>query len=800
MRTRSWFLDAYTNNAKISGLLCNPCLILGHEILRGIMNLKSLLCACFHFFLPLIASANPGSIIGPLVDQSRIHLTGVTSFEATQVKRALLNDLEVITIATPSGSRLTYIETLKTRLKAGYMLAGFIDCEVSAQPNFSGDQLTLEVSEGDRYIAGPLVISGLSKAMHTRITKTAQYRSFIKEQWREGQPVTYQIPIPTSYHQIAQQMLSEAGYFKSDLEVVFKPDHAQRKVALHLRVRDLGIEGKLKRVVLKGEGVLEGHHAMILSLLQLNVGQRLDAYILDEAKRRLQQSGRFHLVEYETQPHAQTSAIDVVFNLKVHPALPKLDQKLSAAQEIMLKFAEWSKTLSASRTAIRVSLRQAVESFGLTELELGVSSQEGLIVKLSLNEHERLLIFRPGMIGLYAPDQKQRCVAQELKGTLQLQLKVNLNDDDDLENPMSFQMSAGFSSTQADQLELDAGFAPAASVVSGGRLELHSKSATQARLKSRVDPSAQGTQAWSIDRETGRLIQLTYTQEGVETFKIWSTEDGLSEATVNLKDQGMKNVYDPDRPIWSCLGFALQHFVPLDQLTRDPQRAQEIRGGLPTLLEISKDVIHVLTSEASVEAPQRFMLPASTRSASEMMMSLVLTILQYTQALFETGSWPWTLSRQAMMVIVQRTETLGAELQRISVDPSVGPLGRLAFARALTLVGHQASQFFAQQGLQQLSRSSLTTDLALLYRGSGRIARAGRVFFTSLRGRSEQEIKGLAQLIPSSSRGAVTSSLAALQDPKHDSIEDAIDAMMNVWIDAGLQAWVAAQLQATLRH
>ena len=63
--------------------------------------------------------------------------------------------------------------------------------------------------------------------------------------------------------------------------------------------------------------------------------------------------------------------------------------------------------------------------------------------------------------------------------------------------------------------------------------------------------------------------------------------------------------------------------------------------------------------------------------------------------MFEVGSWPWTLAHQMMMVIIQRTESPGTELQRMSVDQTMGPLGRLEFGWALGLIGHPPSHFFA---------------------------------------------------------------------------------------------------------
>ena len=178
------------------------------------------------------------------------------------------------------------------------------------------------------------------------------------------------------------------------------------------------------------------------------------------------------------------------------------------------------------------------------------------------------------------------------------------------------------------------------------------------------------------------------------------------------------------------------------------------------------------------------------------MTTLMVNIAQYIQGSLEPASWPWTLAQQASMVILGNTGSLPLELQRVSQDPKIGPLGRLAFAYVMKYIGHPASSYFAQQGLRQLSHESLSLDLALLYRGAARLARAGRVFFTALRECSERDQKSLAQLFPSASRGAFIKAMTALRNPQHETVEDAAEAMMNVWIAEGLQAWVGAQLKA----
>ena len=181
--------------------------------------------------------AAPTSTVGVLADQSRIHVKGLKTFTETEVKRELFGDMDVATRSVPSSPKLEYIDALKRRLSAGLMFAGFVDCQISAQPSFAGDRLTLTVTEGERYLAGSVDITGLSASALDRVKSTAQYRSITESLWRKGEPAKYQESLPKSYQEQAQRMLAELGHFSNDLEVTLQPDADQRTVSLQIEVR-----------------------------------------------------------------------------------------------------------------------------------------------------------------------------------------------------------------------------------------------------------------------------------------------------------------------------------------------------------------------------------------------------------------------------------------------------------------------------------------------------------------------------------------------------------------------------------
>lgn len=278
-----------------------------------------------------------------------------------------------------------------------------------------------------------------------------------------------------------------------------------------------------------------------------------------------------------------------------------------------------------------------------------------------------------------------------------------------------------------------------------------------------------------------------------------------------LKNKELHNVFDASRPVWSGLKFALYYLIPIETFTQDPQRILEIREALPIVFKASRDAIRELDLLPKAQAwDQRFEIE-HPKNESDTFTSVILWLFARTQDLLEPGSWPWTLSRQVALLIVgeveslqdndftqhnnQRFGPLSHVVYRMINDQRFGPLGHLTLAYGLKLMGEYNYREVTRRGLQILSPESLSRDLALFYRGSGRLTLASRAFFTALRESSESELKSLAKLFPRGSRGAINQALMTLRDSEYEETEDAVEEMMDTWIKAGLLTWVEAQLK-----
>jgi hypothetical protein len=86
--------------------------------------------------------------------------------------------------------------------------------------------------------------------------------------------------------------------------------------------------------------------------------------------------------------------------------------------------------------------------------------------------------------------------------------------------------------------------------------------------------------------------------------------------------------------------------------------------------------------------------------------------------MFERGSWPWTLGNCVWMLLVNQSDGVSPELQRVVDSGDAGPLGCLAGAELLRGINVEASRTFAKKGLADLSAQAFTKDVETLFKGN----------------------------------------------------------------------------------
>ena len=753
--------------------------------------------------LPFAGIAKPSIPVGDLFNAERIEIRGLTSFSSDMVKEALMRDLDVLVTSVPSAPRGRYIQTVDARIKDGLFHAGYVQSVVSTKTASRADRLIIEIVEGAQHTAKSIQFEGLSPEIIARLKTTQAYIRFTTENWVTDAPARYAQPVPDGYQKTVQTMFAQVGFFFAKFSISMPIDPKTHTVGFTISVTDLGAPGRLRNIDI--QGVSKADQVHIREMVSLQIGAGVDAQILDRMKTQLAKTGRFHRVDYQVTPHVESQRIDVAIKVTGHALLPSLRETLSPAQNAMLAFAHWTQQLSTSRQHLYFRRTVPMDDWHLNEIELALSTDEGLIIKPTFAFGGGTIILKPGHVGVYVPDSPHYCSGPGLMGAMNVSLNVDLDiespplaaDGSQGEAPMSFNATMGFQSEGPNHLNIDLGWSSAGAVVHGRHLAVLDDASTDSiSLGTKPEHAIEGVQKWVLHPQTGQLKQMTFYKNGQEQFRFWSTDRAIEKPENRAALPESKNVYDVRAPVWSCLSFAAQHVLPIESLVDSPERVRDIRSALPILASLSGEVMNALPIPGDVTDPpgNPFQIPPSKLRPKDSITGLMMGIVRHVQALFSTTSWPSLWCRHALMILTGQTEAIGPELHRLSNSHSLGPLGYLTYAQSLHILGHPASTYFAKKGLLSLSDTDFTREFTSILKDQGT---AGTTLQTLLRvvlEASAADLKTLMRVLPKAHRSDILSTVYTLRNPQSSTQDYGLSRIVPVILDAGLRDWTTRQL------
>ena len=83
--------------------------------------------------------------------------------------------------------------------------------------------------------------------------------------------------------------------------------------------------------------------------------------------------------------------------------------------------------------------------------------------------------------------------------------------------------------------------------------------------------------------------------------------------------------------------------------------------------------------------------------------------------LFSRASWPWTVSRESLLLLGNRGKHTKTEVARLYRSPDFGPVGCLAVAYAYSHLDPQTARIFAKRGLERLTAEYFARDCQALF-------------------------------------------------------------------------------------
>lgn len=162
---------------------------------------------------------------------------------------------------------------------------------------------------------------------------------------------------------------------------------------------------------------------------------------------------------------------------------------------------------------------------------------------------------------------------------------------------------------------------------------------------------------------------------------------------------------------------------------------------------------------------------------------------------FARESWPWTLSRQAILTYAGLTESFQPEMERMLGSNQVGPIGYLVAAKWLNRTNPRAATSLARIGLEHLADADFALDVRALMAG-GAAGRSIEQWADHLRRLPEREAHDLAEALPAGARAPTDEFIRALGARRAEPIETGLPAaLQEAWASSWREA-VRKELQA----
>ncbi|MCA9239007.1 MAG: hypothetical protein KDA37_02355 [Planctomycetales bacterium] len=761
--------------------------------------------------------APAAEVIGLRGDLKSIELEGVESFPVEAIRRALSADLAYQAAARPSTPLADFVEVLTNRIEEGFDHAGIppqisVSCE---------EKVVVEVKEGEQRYAGEMRAAdgeelppGLLERLREDQERSWNYvfesgmgaGSTKQRMWRSGEPVHADEPSSLASVRHLLSCFADCGLL-TDFKTAMDLDHSGDNPAQKNRTRDMLIRRagakELSIAEIDFQGLTRHSPEELLDHMQIKVGDPLNSGLLEQACLNLDESLRFWLWKVDVhlpQPSAPTidgkAGAKLVVRVKEYEDAPRLGEPFTEVDQAAIMGCKWLNSMadqdydlvldksgelagrvifSPSSQEVRAELAGQVFS-GLLHLNHSVcSSEQGLVVV----DWERKAKLQ--FTGRRRP---------------QVEIKLRPSPDERREIKSSFKFSIGFGKDNSAPWSIEAHPITWLRGVRSGEAEMADGVLILRHVGTHLE----------LDAQTGRLLKMAAGEDG-ERLELRTERGALARAMEAdaERSSGLQDLHNERHEAASLLRFMADQLVA--QIPAPPSERQRIESLLHDALK-SPELTAVFEDwsqkgqqrEKTVNdaKPAAFTIPVSSRIASLSENGLGEIKKDYgfvlVDALFERGSWPWTLSREYLLDDFQKLQddnhAYGREWRRVMGPDKIGPLACLLLSSTMS---NKAA--YARLGVRQTDRQSLERDLEQLTGGplwvSELVSRLARAL-GQLTPEQRNLLVGYAPEMARAPLAAVLDRRAASPDETaRDSVRSAV---LQAW-DEGWDEEVTSQMQ-----
>ncbi len=313
-------------------------------------------------------------------DPPQVVVRGVDHFSAKQVTRQLDRALWFQAVYGAPYQWNDPTIALPHMTVAAYRKAGFRDVTVRARLEPTAGTIELDIKEGCQFVAGNIRVESATQIAAARVIarlaervepEDAKFDTFVfrnnqfQPLWvtEKGQKAELQSPLWSPGHPIAfnatgdlllsdrlADVFTDIGYPQTQARVEV---HAAAEGVLDLVVH-IDDEGpRLTAGTIEIFGIERNTREDVLAFLEIQPGDPLDRNTRIDLHRRLWMSARFASVEVAADEAVSPTEASLRITLEEYEKAPPLGQKLTEAEEVMLRLHRWFACLPQSDTALR---------------------------------------------------------------------------------------------------------------------------------------------------------------------------------------------------------------------------------------------------------------------------------------------------------------------------------------------------------------------------------------------------------------------------------------------------------------